>query len=302
MAIDLEAIRRRVAELNGSNRNSKIQMWKPGPGEYKVRGLPNKHASDGMPLVERWFYFIGKEYGFLAPKQFGKPDPVNDFIRSLYQSGKKEDREVAKKLQPKMYAYMPVIVRGEEDKGVQIWKFSKNVYQRLLSFFTEADDDGNVYDILDPNDGFDLKVTVVQSAKKVEGKSFLDFTVDLARKQSKLHADAETSKKWLESVPNVDDMNKQKSAQEIETILNNWLNSDQEEAAAQSDGTSRGAPATADLDKLAEELQSEAKPAAKADAADDEDEKPAPKPKKKASAPVDDLDKAFEELKGLEGN
>src|ERR1700676_4774567 len=105
-------------------------MWKPEPGEHKVRGLPNKFAQDGMPLIERWFYFIGENRGFLAPKQFGKPDPVNEFIRSLYQSGKKEDREVAKKLQPKMYAYMPIIVRGQEDKGVQIWKFSKNVYQR----------------------------------------------------------------------------------------------------------------------------------------------------------------------------
>lgn len=298
MAIDLEAIRKRMQELSGANKNSSIQMWKPEAGEYKVRGLPNKYATEGMPLIERWFYFIGETRGFLAPKQFNKPDPVNEFIRSLYKSGKAEDREIAKKLQPKMYAYMPIVVRGQEDKGVQIWKFSKNVYQRLLSFFTEADEDGTVYDILDPNAGFDLKVVVSPSAKKVEGRSYLDFTIDVNwRKATKLHPDPEVMKKWLDSVPNVDDMNKQKSSQEIETILNNWLNGDQ--TATASDGTLRGPATTDDLDKLAEELKSDA---AKKTPLDEEEEEPKPSTKrasKKSSVSTEDpLEKAFQELEG----
>lgn len=299
MAIDLEAIRRRVAELSGAKKNSNIQMWKPEPGTYKIRGLPSKFVAEGMPLQERWFYFIGKEFGFLAPKQFNKPDPVNDLIRSLYNSGKKEDREVAKKLQPKMYGYMPIIVRGQEDKGVQVWKFSKHVYQRLLSFFTTADDDGSVYDILDPTEGFDLTVVVATSAKKVEGRSFLDYTIDMGRKQTKLHSDAEVVKKWMDSVPNVDDMNKQKSPQEIETILNNWLNGDKDEAA--SDGSSRGPVGTDELDKLAEELKSEAKPAADADDDSPEEDavKAAPKKSSKKAETTkssDPLEDAFNEL------
>jgi hypothetical protein len=43
MAIDLEAIRKRVAQLSGGYKNSAIQLWKPGVGEYKVRGLAWKN-------------------------------------------------------------------------------------------------------------------------------------------------------------------------------------------------------------------------------------------------------------------
>jgi len=120
MAIDLEAIKRRVAELSGVKKTSSVQMWKPGLGEHKVRCLPWKNAAEGQPFMERWFYYIGDNAGILAPNQFGKPDPINDLIRKLYSSGKPDDRTLAKKLAPKMRCYAPVIVRGEEDKGVQV--------------------------------------------------------------------------------------------------------------------------------------------------------------------------------------
>ena len=55
MAIDLEAIKRRVAELSGVKKTSSVQMWKPSLGEHKVRCLPWKEAKDGQPFQERWF-------------------------------------------------------------------------------------------------------------------------------------------------------------------------------------------------------------------------------------------------------
>lgn len=300
MAVDLEAIRRRVQELSGNRRNSNVQLWKPEIGEYKVRGLPWKDAPDGMPFLERWFYYIGNGPGILAPHQFGKPDPINDLIRKLYSSGKPDDRLLAKKLQPKMRTYMPVIVRGQEDKGVLVWVFGKPIYQRLLGFFT--DEDGG--DILDPNDGYDLKVAITHTPGKMfMGKPSLDTTIDI-RKSSKLSADPVQAKTWLESVPNLDDMYKLKSVQEIETLLNNWLNGG-EATANDDDGTSKGAsPSGDELDKLVNEVKGESK----ADAAPASEAKPekAAKAKatKKASADVDEdapvekksLDDAFAEL------
>ena len=297
MAVDLEAIRRRVQELNGNRRTSSVQLWKPEIGEYKVRGLPWKDAPDGMPFIERWFYYIGSGPGIVAPHQFGKPDPINDLIRKLFGSGKPDDRLLAKKLLPKMRAYMPVIVRGQEDKGVQVWAFGKPIYQRLLGFFTEED----VGDILDPSQGFDLKVSVTHTPGKMfMGKPSLDTVVDPARRQSKLSDDATQAKTWLDSVPNLDDMYKLKSVQEIETLLNNWLNGG-EATASDSDGSSKGASPTGDeLDKLVDEVKSETKATEPAKA-------PAEKPKgksKKATADADEeapvekksLDDAFAEL------
>lgn len=247
MAIDLEAIKRRVAELSGVKKTSSVQMWKPQIGEYKIRCLPWKNSPEGQPFAERWFYYIGENAGLLAPNQFGKPDPINDLIRKLYSSGKPDDRALAKKLAPKMRCYAPVIVRGEEDKGVQVWAFGKIVYQRMLGFFLDEE----VGDILDPNSGFDLKITI----SKAPGKQFNDTMVDPARRPSKLHEDSGTSQKWVDSIPNLDDMYRLKSTQEIEAVLNNWLNggSTDESSGSEPTETTRGpAPADALADLVAE--------------------------------------------------
>lgn len=273
MAIDLEAIKKRVAELSGVRKTSSVQLWKPTVGEHKIRCLPWKDAPDGQPFMERWFYYIGENAGILAPNQFGKPDPINDLIRKLYSSGKPDDRLLAKKLAPKMRCYAPVVIRGQEDRGVMVWSFGKIVYQRMLSFFLDEE----VGDILSPTEGFDLKVTLSQSP----GKQFMDTMVDPARRPSKLHEDSKQVESWLNAIPNIDDMYRLKSTQEIETVLNNWLSGGTSTDTEKSDGTARGAAAVDELDNLTSELKSSA-------AAD--------KKSKKESAKKQSLDEAFADL------
>lgn len=252
MAIDLEAIKRRVAELNGTAKKerSNANFWKPAVGEYRVRILPSKYAKEGSPFSELWFYYIGNERGFLAPNQFGKPDPVNDLVRKLYASGKPADKEQAKKLSAKMRCFAPVIVRGEEDKGVQVWSFGKQVYQRLLGFFLDSE----IGDITSSTDGFDLVVKVTQQP----GKQFMDTTVDAARRPSKLSDNDDLSQKWLDAVPNVNDIYKEKSTEEIKALLNSWLNGDvSPDAASPGNGTQKGSLKDDELDKLAAEVSAE---------------------------------------------
>jgi hypothetical protein len=288
MGLDLDLIKKRVQELSGIKKTSSIQMWKPGPGEYRVRGLLSHEARDGMPFVERWFYYFTNP-GILSPKQFGQQDPIDDFIRKLYSSGKPEDKQMANTLRPKMRVYMPIIVRGEEDKGVQIWSFGKILYQRFLSFFNDEE----VGDILDPNTGFDLKVVVSKTA----GKAYQDVAVDPARKSSRLSDDPEAVKLWLNSIPSIDDMWKLKSPQEIDNILTKWLNGDLESPADTSTGTVKSEKGidtvAAEIDSLAAELTSTSKKVevkkAKKSVSDVSDELDKPLHKKS-------LDEAFEEL------
>lgn len=279
MAIDLEAIKKRVAELSGVKRTSSVQLWKPGLGEYKIRCLPWKNSPDGQPFTERWFYYIGENTGILAPNQFGKPDPINDLIRKLYSSGKPDDRVLAKKLQPKMRCYTPVVVRGQEDKGVMVWSFGKLVYQRMLSFFLDEE----VGDILSPSEGFDLKVTLSQAP----GKQFMDTMVDPARRPSKLHDDTAVVQRWLDSVPNIDDMYRLKTTQEIEAVLNNWLNGG-EASPSQEGGSTRGPAPTDALDSLVSEVKG---------TTTSSDKKPV---SKKSDAKKQSLDDAFADLMGDE--
>jgi len=315
MAVNLEAIRKRVQELSGQRKNSNVQLWKPEAGYYKVRCLPwpaERLSEDGTPFIERRFYYIGDNPRVLAPSQFKKPDPINDLLRKLFSSGKAEDRALAKKLMPKMTAYTPIIVRGkcnenfdlldnQESKGVLVWTFNKFIYQRMLGFFTDAE----VGDILDPTAGFDLKVQIKPSGKKFNGKDVMDTVIDAARSSSPLSRDPEQAKKWMDSVPNIDDMYPQKTAAEIEKMLNDWL-SGGGAADTSTDGESRGDKPQDVLDQIVSEVQAEvkgsSKPAAEAKAepakgkgkrgkAQDVDvDAPAPTGKKTS------LDEAFDEL------
>jgi hypothetical protein len=289
MGVDLEAIKKKIAELNGQRKMSDIQMWKPGVGEHKVRIVPWKDLTDGDVFKTLHFYYLGNERGMLAPKQFGKPDPISELQQKLYKSGKQGDKDLAKMLHAKPRSYAAVIVRGEESKGVQVWSFGKGVHARLLSFFV----DDEIGDITDVSNGFDIKVTVTQQP----GKQFQDTTLDPARRPSKLSDDPELAKKWTENMPNVDDMWKQKTYQEVETTLQNWLNGGSTSTEqSQSQGTEKTNGKTDDLDKLVDEVKSASKaekaPSKKVSKkVEDELEESGSKPAKKS-----DLDAAFEEL------
>jgi hypothetical protein len=218
MSIDFEAIRKKLERLSGANRN-RSAMWKPTEGEEHVVRLLSFPDNEGQPFQERWFYYgIGNNRGLLAPYQFSDPDPVQELITTLRDDGSKESYELAKKLYPKMRTYAPVIVRGEEDKGVQIWGFGKTVYQTLLGIMLDED----YGDITDPTSGRDIKVACV----KQPGRKWAMTEVRPRGRQSKLSSKSDQAKEWLDSIPNLSDIYQCKSYDELSKIVNDWLNDD----------------------------------------------------------------------------
>ena len=218
MAIDFDAIRNKLNQLSGgsSRRNS---TWRPQEGEETTIRLLSFPDNDGQPFKERWFYYnIGNNAGLLAPYQFGKPDPIQELINKLRDDASKESYELAKKLYPKMRCYAPVVVRGEEDKGIRIWGFGKTVYQSLLNVMLDED----YGDITDPLEGRDVKVVCT----KAPGRMWASTECRPRGKQSPLNSDANTAKQWLDSIPNLDDMYALKTYDELEKIVNDWLNDD----------------------------------------------------------------------------
>ena len=154
MAIDFDAIRKKLGQLSGNNSKRRV-MWRPPQDETTTIRIIGFTDNDGNPFKERYFYYnIGNNPGLLAPYQFGKPDPINELIQKFKSEGTKEGYEMAKKLYPKMRSYAAVIVRGEESEGVRIWSFGKLVYQALLSLMMDED----YGDITDLKTGTDVKV------------------------------------------------------------------------------------------------------------------------------------------------
>ena len=228
MAIDLAAIRKKLGQLSGQNSKKNV-MWRPEEGSETTVRLMAYPDNDGQPFKELMFYYnIGTNRGLLSPYQFGKPDPIQELITKLRDEGSKESYELAKKLYPKMRCYAPVVVRGEEEKGVRLWAFGKTVYQTLLNYMLDED----YGDITDPHEGRDVRV----SCQKNPGQQWATTDVRPRGKDSPLSEDAAKSKQWLDSIPDVNDLFEMKSYEDLERIINEWLNGDDE----QSQETVRG--------------------------------------------------------------
>jgi hypothetical protein len=248
--IDFEAIRKKLAKLSGGGRSS---SWKPKEGEEHSVRLISFPDNDGQPFKELYFYYnIGSNPGLLTLSQFGKPDPIQELITKLRAEGTKESYELAKKLYPKMRTYAPVVVRGEEEKGVQIWGFGKTVYQDLLGLMLDED----YGDITDPLSGRDIKV----ACNKQPGKKWAMTSVRPRPKETALSSDADQASKWLNAIPNVDDMFTEKTYDELSKIINDWLNpEDDSNDGSDSSGTTRGGSATSkthtSLDDVFSELE-----------------------------------------------
>lgn len=262
MAIDLEKIKSKLNQISGQGKKkfSDIPVWKiSDPGEFRVRCLPwpANLTSDGTPFIERYFYYIPKQT--LSTKQFGEEDPVANLIDQLFRSKKPEEKEIAKKLLPKMNAFIRVIVKGEEDKGQQLWRLNRFEYQRILGFLVDEE----IGDIFDVENGYELIVKATDTGKKMEGNRLLEKQIDPARKQSHLknYFDGDVAKMQtaLDNPVSVDEFLKfsRKTPSELKLILDKWLSGDSDTVEDVSEGTRKGSSKTSDeLEQLKDEISS----------------------------------------------
>jgi hypothetical protein len=217
MALDINAIRNKLAKLQGKTTGT--SYWRPAENtDTNIRMLAFK-TEDGLPFKEFYFYYnIGKNRGILAPFQFGKKDPFQELITKLKSDGSQESKDLMKKLYPKMRIYAPVVVRGEEEKGVQIWGFGKTVYTELYNLLADED----VGDFTDPYSGRDITV----SSTKTAGRQWATTSVRPRMKNSKLSDNETQMKTWVDSIPDPEGLFELQTYEELSKIINDWLNGD----------------------------------------------------------------------------
>lgn len=213
--MDLNLIKNKLNSLKtpqGGRKDYSEIYWKPEVGKHAVRIVPSKFDKSN-PFKELLVHYgIGKPV-MISPTNFGEKDPIVEFAKHLRQTTDKENWSLAGKLNPKMRVFVPVIVRGEEAKGVRLWQFSKELYAELLAM---ADDD-DIGDYTDIVEGRDLTVEVVK------GNPYNKTSVRARTKQTPLHEDAQVVKQWLENQPNPTDAFKRYTAEEMKEALQTWL-------------------------------------------------------------------------------
>lgn len=185
---ELEALQKKTKKYEKVDR-TKV-FWKPKVGKSVIRIVPSKEDSKNPFKKVFVHYGIGK-FPMMALSNYGDNDPIIEFAQKLKKNNNKEDWQLAKKLEPKMRVYAQVIVRGEEDLGVRLWEFGKEIYTELLGI----GDDEDYGDYTSITDGRDLTIETV--GKDVTGNNYNKSTVRVKPNKSQLSEDASLVSLWL---------------------------------------------------------------------------------------------------------
>jgi len=129
------------------------------PGKVRVRFLPPPPGQRN-PWKKVFQHFV-KPPGrgedpivFPCPKrEANRPCPICRHADRLFRTGAQADKDLAFDLYPNMRIFAEVVVRGEEDRGVQILPFGKMIYGKLMKIRRDPDSGGN---FTHPLHGFDI--------------------------------------------------------------------------------------------------------------------------------------------------
>ena len=225
--MDLSLIKQKLSasQTKGQKREkvdySKI-FWKPKPGKYQIRILPSKFDKSN-PFREVYFHYGFSKGPILALTNWNEKDPIAEFAKNLRKSSDKEDWQLAKKIEPKLRYFVPVLVRGEEAQGARLWEFGKLIYEQLLGI--AADEDYG--DFTDITDGRDFTIDAVEDV--VAGRKGIKCNIRVKPKTTPISEDATVVEKALDEQPDILGINKHYSFDELKELLDKWLNPDSEE-------------------------------------------------------------------------
>ena len=139
--MNLDLIRKKLAQINEQSQekqdNSALK-WIPANGKSQIRIVPSVENPDN-PFTELMFYNKLSKYPILALTNFNEQDPVEEFIETLRATDDKDNWSLSGKISARPRYFVPVIVRGEEDKGVRIWSISTTIYKALLSLAADEE-------------------------------------------------------------------------------------------------------------------------------------------------------------------
>lgn len=218
--MDLAKIKAKLAALTQDKTTGAIgkeNFWRPDFGKHQIRIVPSMYDPSN-PFTELYFHTSRgfSDYPVLALSNFGKQDPVEEFIRQLRLTSNKENWSLSGKLNPRPRYIVPVIVRGEEDKGVRLWNIGATIYKALLQL--AADDE--IGDFTDVTNGTDIIVEKVKSNNLTFPS---ETTIRPKRSSSLLSENAEEVDKWLKEQPKPVDCFRHYQYDEVKSMLEKYL-------------------------------------------------------------------------------
>jgi hypothetical protein len=236
MGLNISALKAKLNQFTKQgDRNESI--WKPTEGKTVIRIVPYKENREN-PFIELNFHYLGNKT-YLSPTSYGNRDPILEFAEELASTGGKDGWMQSRAFRPKLRTHVPIIVRGEEEKGVRFWAFGKTVYTELLSLI----DDPDYGDITDVKSGHDLVIEYIPQEKS--DTNFAKTMVRAKPSKTPLAASAEQVQKFLTDQPDIRALFKEPTFQELKVALSRYLNPDEDGPTAVNDEEVTSSPTAA---------------------------------------------------------
>lgn len=237
--MNLDQIKAKLAGLNNNGQErEKIDydkiFWKPTNGKHNVRILPSVY-DPSFPFKELKFHYNIGKFPMIALSNFGKQDPIEEFVKELRKTSDKDNWSLSGKLSPKTRIFAPVVVRGEEEKGVRLWGFGTTIYKALLAL-AEDEDVGDYTDVIN---GWDLVV------EQTPGNPYPTTTVRIKPKQTPLSDSNDNVELWLKEQPNALEAFTEYDYEFVKKQLQNYLNPSEEATQAPAEPTETSEPVVA---------------------------------------------------------
>jgi len=231
--MDINSIKAKLSALQTqqsrpSGEARKNVFWKPAVGKQTIRIVPSAYNKSN-PFSELYFHYGIDKNPIISPTNWNEKDPIVEFAKQLRTSKDKESWRLARKLDPKMRVFVPIIVRGEEADGVKLWGFGKEIYMELLSM-VEDEDIGDYTDIIS---GRDLNLTTVGA--DTTGTGFNKTTVRARTKESTLTDDDTLLQTILNDQPEPLKVFSRMPFDDMKSVLQKWLAPDEEEGVISSE-------------------------------------------------------------------
>ena len=261
--MDINAIKAKLDALNSNGQEREKTdystiFWKPQLGKNNIRIVPSAYDPT-FPFKELKFHYGVGKYPMVALSNFGKQDPIEEFVKELRKTSDKDNWSLSGKLNPKTRVFAPVVVRGEEEKGVRLWGFGVTIYKALLAL-AEDEDVGDFTDVIN---GWDMVVEMTQ------GNPYPETSVRIKPKQTPLSDNNEQVDLWLKTQPNPVEVHTQYDYEFIKKQLQGYLDpssvNEAAPAAATNSNIDTSLPASLGQEKVPAAFTTEAATVGKQD-------------------------------------
>ena len=169
-----ERLMKKVEKLNAKGNNTDERLWKPavdkaGNGYAVIRFLP-AHPECDLPWAQVWSHAFQGPGGWYIENSLttvGKDDPVGELNRSLWNSGRESDKDIARKQKRKLSYYANIYVvkdsaNPETEGKTYLYKFGKKIFDKITASMQPEFEDEEPINPFDFWKGANFKLKIKQ--------------------------------------------------------------------------------------------------------------------------------------------